>query len=78
MVNLSLVFSATLSEWDKGNTDLPQPFEFETVEDIMSYLESNYWKSTDFATATSKPLEDFNQVFHLSVKDSYFTTKTSA
>ena len=77
MVNLSLVFSATLSEWDDGNIDMPEPFEFETVEDIMSYLESNYWKGTDFATATSKPLDDFNQVIYLSAKDSYLTTMIS-
>ena len=65
MVDLSLVFSATVSEWDDGNIDLPEPFEFETVKDIMSYLENNYWKDTNYAAATSKPLDEFNQVFHL-------------
>ena len=64
LVNWSFVFSATISEWDNGNIDLPESFEFETAKDIMSFLENNYWKDRNFETTTSTPLEVFNQVFH--------------
>ena len=62
MVNLSFVFSATISEWDDGNLNLPMHSEIETIEDIMSYLENKYRKNTNLENTTSKPLDDFNQV----------------
>ena len=70
LTNLSFVFSATISEWDNGNADFPEPFEIGTAEDIMSFLENNYRKDTNFETTTSIPLEVFNQVFHF-----YYSSK---
>ena len=55
IVNLSFAFSATISEWDDGNVDMSEPLEFESTQDIMSYLENNYWKD-------SRPADNFNQV----------------
>ena len=65
MINLSLVFSASISEWNTGNVDLPE--QFETVKNILSYLENNDWKNgknsyPDFATMISRPVD---QVFIL-------------
>ena len=76
MFKLSFVFSATIPDWDNGNVDLPEPFEFETVKDIMSYLENNYLNNKEnsyrnFVTTTSRPVDDFNQVFHLSTHETF-------
>lgn len=79
VINLSFVFSATISEWDNGNIDLPEPFEFETVRDIMSFLENNFRKDTNFETTTSMSLEVFNEVFylHMTHQKLYFKTLIS-
>ena len=68
MVNLSFVLSATISEWDDDNPDMPESFE--SVQDIMSYLENNYWKDTkkpydDFVTSNSRPVNELDQVDYL-------------
>ena len=63
MVNLSFVFSATISEWNDGNLDMSESFK--SVKDIMSYLENNYWEDIknpydDSAMSTSRQLADLS------------------
>ena len=63
MVDLSLVFSETISEWNDGNLDMTESFR--SVKDIMSYLENNYWEDTknpydDSAMSTSRQLADLS------------------
>ena len=63
MVDLSLVFSETISEWNDGNLDMTESFR--SVKDIMSYLENNYWEDTknpydDSTMSTSRQLADLS------------------
>ena len=29
--------------WNGDEIEIPEPFEFTSVQEIMSYLENNYW-----------------------------------
>ena len=43
MINLQLLRTEIVI-WNGYEIEIPEPFEFKSVEEIMSYLENNYWR----------------------------------
>ena len=65
VINLYLVFVASTSKWNNYDSDSPDPFEFETIQDILLYLKKKpYSLSGDLTTTTFKPNEKINQKEH--------------
>ena len=43
MINFQLLRTEIVI-WNGYEIEIPEPFEFKSVEEIMSYLENNYWR----------------------------------
>ena len=43
MINFQLL-RTEIVPWNGYEIEIPEPFEFKSVEEIMSYLENNYWR----------------------------------
>ena len=60
MINFEFIISATIY-WNGEEIEIPEPFDFESVQEIMSYLENNYWKDQDhpnYQQISSRNMED--------------------
>ena len=60
MINFEFIISASIN-WNGEEIEIPEPFEFESVQEIMSYLGNNYWKDQDhpnYQRISSRNMED--------------------
>ena len=61
VINFHLVFASSRSKWNNSNFDSSDPFEFETIQDILLYLKKKPYSLIGDITTTFKPNEKSNQ-----------------